>query len=311
MLRVIVLVLLGGCKGCVDPDLGADDPDDTLPGDPPVTDTAPEIRDTVVVPCDLPEVEPNDAVGDATPLAMEALGCGVFQTTVDGDFWRFHLDEDAWIAVDAPAFTIGSSARLSMALTHLGTNQSVGVTHYNGVPEAHVIVPARAGDWQVFLRQHVGDQGLPGEGDDFFYELRASVTKAPLLWDLDEGANEAAGAAQLLLDAEGEVAVFGVLADAGDEDWYEVRVPSGVHVARFDVDAAGFGSPMDPTLRIEAAGQPTQTRESGVVGWDLDPFVEQQVDSATIYKLRVMDDQARSGAMMWYVLRVTVEAGGG
>lgn len=304
------LVLLGGCKSCADPDLDADDPDDTLPGDPPVDDSAPAPGDSLVAPCDAPEVEPNDAVQDATTLPMEALACGLFGAPVDGDFWRFSLPEDAWIAVDAPAFSIGSSARLSLALTHLDTNQSVGVTHFNGVPEAHLIVPAAAGSWQVFLRQHVGEQGLPGEGEDYFYELRASVTKEPLRWDVDEGPNAAAGAAQLLLSDVGEASVFGVIADAADEDWYEVRVPGGGHVVRFDVDAAGFGSPMDPTVRIEAAGQPAQVRESGAVGWDLDPLVEQQVDGATIYKVRVFDDQGRAGAMMWYVLRVAVAEGG-
>ena len=69
---------------CQDPPLPDDNDDDTdqeTTGDTsttPTADTGPEL------PCDVPEVEPNDTLNEPTELPMDRVGCGGFDA--EGDF---------------------------------------------------------------------------------------------------------------------------------------------------------------------------------------------------------------------------------
>lgn len=310
VVRYVWLIVLAGCSRCRD-DLEPFDPYPTDPGDPPVEDTDDSDAggESAQPPCAVPETESNNAPGEADELPMERRACGTFETSFDGDYWRFEVPEAGWLALDADGYRIGSSARLSVALADLTSGRTVGLSGWAGIPEVHLRIPASPGPHQAFVRQVLGEDGSAGEGPDFFYELRASIAKPPAVWDLDEGTNDSKAAPQRLLAAAGAVSVFGVVSDPADQDWYEVVVPAGRYTVTFDVDAHDVGSAADPAIDLDRQLPGDGVFDVGPLGFEVDPWVELRNVGAETIKVRVLENAADAGPAYWYVLRVTVEEG--
>lgn len=310
MLRASPVWVLSCALAACRPGLPAGDKPTDDDTEPPVTDT--DVGDSDVDsdppgPCDVTEVEPNDAAADGTPLPLEVTGCGGFQSEPDGDHWRFDTVEEGWLAVDVTSLRIGSRAQVTLALSGPGVN--VGVTHWEDLPEVRFRMPVGPGAWQALVRQRVGTDAFPGRGADFFYEVRASSSKAPLDWDVEEGVNEAWETPQVLDATTGAVTLFGGLSGQNDEDWYRVDVPAGRHRVVLDVDAHHDGSAMDPVIRtVDGDGDVVDTVTTGQLGWEADPWTELFLTEATTLVFEVADEGRQHGAATWYVLRVSVEA---
>lgn len=307
---VAVALLVGGCH----PSLPTDDkPDDPGIDDPPVDDTDPARDDTAPTPpCALPETEPNNAIGEANALPTDVQACGTFGATTDADFWTFTLAEDGWLAIDVDAFTLGSEADVTLTLSSTDLSDvAFGIGAWQDLPDVRVRFPSPPATYTAFVRQLVGTDATPGEGDDFFYDLIASSAKAPVSWDMGEAANDTRQTAQVIASADTPpegVAVFGDFT-IGDQDWYQVVVPPGRHTVTLDVDAHEFGSVADLALRlVDDAGTLLQVVDDGRLGWERDPYVALPSLGGETITVQVVEANARAGRPFWYTLRVKVEA---
>lgn len=308
-MRWLTPLLLGiaGCKGCHDLDL-PDDPPPTETTDPPADSFADTTPDTdPEPPCEVPEVEPNDSFATAGVLPMEKTGCGTFLSSFDADFWDFSLDERGWVAVDVDGFLIGSEARVSLTLSS-DAGVRAGVLAWNGYPEAHLKFPSDPDHFQAIVRQSVGESGQTGEGPDYFYEVRASSTKAPVVWNATESANETVGAPQRLLTGAGDARLFGGIADDADQDWYEVVLPATRYRLEAEVIAHSEGSAGDFAIELWRSGRKIGTWTSGRIGIEPDPWLQHDSLAPETLQLRVVEEDADAGAPLWYLLVLHVEA---
>jgi hypothetical protein len=259
----------------------------------------------------VPEVEPNDGPDQAQALATETWACGVFDDENDADFWTFTLPEDGWLAVDAPGASLGSDAYVSVTLASDDLDVAFGIASSGELPEVHVVFPSTRSTWVATVRQTVGFGAVRGGGPDFFYELRASSTKAPIDWDVEEGSNDAQGAAQRLVtatDADVTTRVLGDLDDAADQDWYEVEVPGPGWAVTFDVDAAAEGSAADVALQVIDEAGASHGIKKDVDEVSPDPFFTRLSTAAGVMRVRVSEESGASGPPTWYRLTVTAEA---
>jgi hypothetical protein len=307
------LLVLTGCKGCVSlqPD-GPDDPDLTEETDDTVDSDVLDTEDTgPEPPCAAPEVEPNNSPDQANLLPLERWACGVFETTLDADFWDFEHVEDGWIALQVDAWRRGSRADVDLSLTSEDVDVGFSMQRWQDTPDVLIRFPARVGNYQALLRQTVGNVVDPGQGEDYFYQVRASVTKPPLDWDVFEADNDSLETAQLLVTGltDAPFRVFGEVESSGDQDWYEVVLPAGRQTVTFDVQAHEFGSAGDFALERwrEGNSRPSSRVVGGRLAFEDDPYLTYDSFEAERVFVRVVEENTEDGAPFWYVLTVTVE----
>jgi hypothetical protein len=195
-----VPVLLTACRGCAcGPELPSnnDDPHkqdtatiDTQWVDTSVVDTAPP------PPCDVPEFEPNDSVPDAQDLPIEELACGVFATSGDYDWFSFEVaEEDAWVSVVVDAADIGSPANATIMLGAGDFSAWVTVDDWQTSEDPWLVFPWAESSSFVFALLEAEGQS----GEDYEWEVRASITKEPVPFNVTESDdNDAAADAQTL-----------------------------------------------------------------------------------------------------------------
>ncbi len=303
------LLALSGCQGCVDIDLPPDPPDTDEEQDtdtPPIdSDTGPE------PPCAVPEAEPNNGWDEANALPLERRGCGVFESSFDADFWDFELTEQAWMSIDIDAFSLGSSADVSLTLSSEEADVAFGMVYYRDTPDVHVRFPTPPASYQMFIRQVLGLPESLGEGEDFFYEVLVSSSKPPVLHTVLEAPNDTLQTAQTLITAPtlGEpVVLMAGLDSSADEDWYEISIPSGRHRLVVDMAAHELGSGGDFALeRFDAAGVKQGLSRRGELGWERDPWYELQTSASQVLYLRVIEEGGGYGLPFWYSLSITLE----
>jgi hypothetical protein len=275
---------------------------------PPLPDeTAPDDTDTAVdAPsrCAVADAEPNNAPGLALALPLETRACGDFETPYDADFWTVTVPEPGWLALDLAGYSVGSDAWLSLTASRDGA--SVGINAYLSLPEAHLVVPTEAGAWLLMARQSISDLGGQGSGPDYFYELRASVTKPPLDWDRTESTAHGTPATAEALPATG-VVVYGTTEVSGEADWYRVTLPEGRHRVTLAVQAHALGSPGDFGLEVRAPGEPAVFVSAGPVGNEIDPSVVVDADAGGDLLVRVVEETGQGTPVTWYALHVSVE----
>lgn len=302
------LVGLGWLAGCscqpglpspdapTETDTGAASPADTSTGD-----TAP------APPCGAPEIEPNDAVGTATRLPMETIGCGAFDAPLDLDYFAFDLDEEGWVQVKVWARPLGS-----VADTHLVVTADDGTaatrTDDEGTSDSSLTFPGRPQQYRVQLLEQNGN----GETARYFYELVAAVTKPPVAWTrLEVEPNDASASA--ITVADGDV-IFGGMGATSESDWYAVAIPPGKHTFTVDVDAYEFGSTGDFSLVLyNAALEPLPLGcrdcviETPPDRFARDPRLVWDSPGNEVLYLRLFEDAGRSGDAVWYAMSVTLE----
>lgn len=307
--------LLGtaGCQGCGA--LPIDGPDD-----PTLTETA-EHSDSEVMesadtapepPCEIPEIEPNNSAEEANILPLERWGCGEFDRTIDADFWEFDLAETGWMAVRVDAWRLGSRADVSLTITSEEADVFFNMYAFQDTPDVRVAFPSPAAHFDALIRQTVGG-GTAGEGERYFYEVRASSVKPPLVWDTIEADNDSRESPQNIVtgitDPGDPLTVFGQMEAPGDEDWYEIIVPPGRHTVTLDIEAHDFGSVGDFALERYKEGNtaPSDRKRAGLLGIEQDAYMTYDTYEAERILVKVIEEDTQTGRPYWYVLSVTVE----
>lgn len=301
-----MLGALGTAAGChcrPDPSV----PDDSDP--PPDTGRTVPTADTAPEPaCPTPESEPNNTAVDADVLTVDVDACGWFQAPNDPDFWAFDVVTEDWLGVWADARENGSLANPGVFLQ--GPGFVVQRDDGDETADARLLFPAPTGSYTITLRE----QGFQGEDDGrWFYDLQATVQKAPRLWTTVElEPNDARTDGTPL--AHGDAA-FGVIADPDDEDWYAVTVPTGRHTVTAWIDAFAMGSPTNARLYLRDADGVSPGCGStnagcqfdrGPIGFETDPWLEHTSEGDEVLYVRVVPEDDRGSPIHWYVIELSV-----
>ncbi|MEZ4318081.1 MAG: hypothetical protein R3F61_11275 [Myxococcota bacterium] len=297
-------LLCAGCHCRPDPSVPDTDADDTSrPRDTAPEDTGPE------PPCALPESEPNNSGPEADLLPLEIEACGQFRAPGDSDFWSVELTEESWLGIRVDARENGSFANPAVVLS---ATDGLAVLRSDGseTADVHLLFPTVARDFTLLVLEE-NQQGDVGQR--YFYDVIATVQKAPREWTRVElEPNDARADAVPVLDGD---AVFGVIEDNDDGDYYRIDVPVGRHTLRVSVDAFDMGSPADTVLYLQnAAGMspicPTSAGcvfARGEVGFERDPSFEFTSEGDETLYVRVLPETGLGSPVHWYVLDVALE----
>lgn len=294
----LLVGLVAACKPGlpVDPDVRPDEP-------PPPDDTDVDSDAGPIDRCAVREVEPNATAAEATALPLEARACGAVDVAGDADAWSFALDQPAWLEVRVDAARLGSRADVLVDVEGGGLRATA--TDVPDGTDARLVVPAEPGSFVAVVQP----QGPQAGGADFFYEVRASVTKPPLDATTAEAADNDTVAQVLASEATGAggVVLVGGWSDPGDVDTYAIEVPAGAHRVEIAGLAHPYGSPSDMLLRfVDAAGETTSTVASGAFGDERDPAWEATRTGPVTLRVQVVEERLRAGPAYWYGLRVAV-----
>jgi hypothetical protein len=241
------LALLG-CQTCNACTPGTPAPPDTDPleetGETGETADTQETADTSPPPpCAFPEEEPNYNFDEANLIQMEQYACGAFGTAYDFDVFEFEAPA-GWIEVDVDASERGSPAEPIMLMEQLD-GEAVAVPDSALSSDPWVVLYAdEPATWFVALTQGASF------GDDMTYRFMALQTKAPVVWDVDEGDNHTAADAMPLDWGE---RVMGRADSNTLSDWYRIEIPDQGDdkvTLRFEVDAQRLGSPLDARFNL-------------------------------------------------------------
>ena len=102
--------------------------------------------------------------------------------------------------------------------------------------------------------------------------------------------------------------VLGWFQDALDIDWFAVDLPAGKQTIEIDIDAWEEGSAGNFKLIVyDESGTSLGTFYGGEMGWEQDPYVQLSVPGNQRIVFRVAEEQDRSSAMCWYLLKLNLE----
>lgn len=304
------------CVGCVEPDFPVD-PDDPVidETDPPedTAETAPPEDTTPPPPCDLPESEPNDAMGDADEILLERTACGGFTQEDDGEWLTFPAEDAAWIRVSVEAAGMGSAADVAFSIMSLEFFEVTVITPTMYWEDPWIVFPALGDEaYHLYLSERSGQYG-----DDHEWELLASEDKEPVAWNVAEvEGNDVAAKAQTL--APGDV-VLGTIDSSSDYDWFHISVPDvGEKIAwDFEVEAYTSGSPLASRLSLydeQIVGADVDdvdflaTSFADADSYDRDPHIELQSEGAAEWYLLIKnpstDGDDGGSAFHWYTITI-------
>lgn len=305
LVRVLGLFGVAGCNCRPDPTVPSMPIDDTAPPPAATADTAPPPR------CAIEESEVNNEAATADELPLDRRGCGLFQAPNDPDFWTFDVPESAWVGVWLDARENGSIADPGLFVVGPG---GLVVARDDGDETADVrlLFPAPVGTYTLTVREE-GFQGA--EDGRYFYDLLATVQKAPLEWTgLEVEPNDAV--AQATPAGPGDV-LLGALADPDDDDVFRVAIPVGRHELTARIDAFTLGSPADLMMNLVDAGgsspgcgasNPSCEFRRGEVGFERDPWLQYTSEGDEVLYVRVRSEDGFGSPIHWYALSVALVA---
>ena len=293
-----LLILLTSCDGCRPQLPSSTDPPPEQDTDRP-DDSAEETGDSGPPPrCETEEIEPNDLPDSQQTIPMEAWACGSFDRAYDIDWFQFTTVESGWVEVSVEAAARGTSANPQFLLT--GPDDSALALDAYLTTDPRVVFPSAAvGDYQITLN----DTYLAGN-EQYGWWMIASITKAPVVWDVSEvEPNDAMTTAEELAVNQ---TVFGYVGRAGDYDWYHIVTADEAATITFTVEAFAKGSLADLTLQLyEPDGTVIRVDRQGEIDYDRDPWFEQRVVGATEWYLQVQTADDRGSSFHWYTLNIT------
>jgi hypothetical protein len=300
-------VVLAGCQCRPDPSVPTPADTSEPPTDTARTDTAPP------PPCAWPESEPNNSDAEADLLPLEAFACGTFGAPADSDFWSFPVTEDTWLGVRVDAAENGSFANPAVVLSG---DDGLAILRNDGseTADVHLLFPTAPRNYTLLVLE---ESGQGDSNDRWFYDVMATVQKAPIDWTRSEvEPNDTVADVELANPALSGDLVFGVLDDGDDRDLLRIDVPVGRH--EITVAAKGFdlGSPADTELLLlDSAGDSPGCGPGnggcvfrrGAIGFERDPVLTYSSDGAETLYVRVQSEDDRGSAVHWYVLDVRIE----
>lgn len=312
LLLLFPILLSAGCKSCVNPGVPGPQGKDTQPGDSGDTedteetahtgDSSPPIDTTPEPPCDVPEVEPH-SVSDPQELPLDQWACGSFSSMADWEYFQFRVDQPDWVRLAIRASSIGSSADVAIVLAD----------DDDGSYYANVASSAESSDpFLVFPSDEARDfvvamgESYYGYGDDYTWEMMATVTKPPVEWTTEEvEPNDDIGAEAPI--AEGEV-IFATISSTSDFDRFSFEIPDDAkRDVRVTVVAIAEGSPADTRLlAYDPEGKLAKSAASGESLYDRDPVLEFSTDAAGTWTLLVREDYDKGSPFYWYTIQLEI-----
>ncbi len=249
------------------------------------------------------ESEPNDVAGQADAAALGDTASGVVTPAGDADYWTFAATAGTWLDIDVDAAEVGSTLDPTLELlapdgvTTLAFNDD-----FDGLDSRLRYQIQADGQYYLVVRDF---SNTGGAGHTYVIHF---ATQAPCaaVGNEAEPNDDAATAGVLAVGGDGT----GVICPAGDLDWWAVAASVGATL-EFDVDAAQFGSQLDPVLCLVASdGQTVITCNDDADG--LDSRFEYSVPaSGTLYPV-IFDAFDGGGAGYTYTLHVrSVQPGPG
>lgn len=279
--------------------------DDTGTEDTGPVDTGPPL------PCDVPEVEPNNPYSEAQELPLEQWACGSFGDSSDAaEIFYFENTEPGWIRTWARAFEIGSLADVMLTLS--SNDGPYGASRLDNADSTDVMMVIPVDDEYGFYATLNESFGL--SGDEYRWEFMASEVKAPVEWSVvEDDDNDTMDDAMPVADGD---RVFAKMNTSADIDWYRIELPEGRVDLTLDIDGWQYGSPADTTLffyRSDGTKYGHSYGNSGASsgGTNADPKYDASPTSGGTWYIKIfpdVDDVGGSGgAAYWYVLDVSVE----
>lgn len=295
---------LQGCKSCFAPSLPSPDlPKTDTQDDDSATDSADSgdsgpIDTTPPPPCDVPEVESNNNPNEPQALPLDQWACGIFDTTIDPEAFGFSTTQADWIRLEVRAVSIGSEADVSLNLFEPDGDISAAWTGSTYSTDPFIVFKVdKARDFVAML-----SDAYYGYGEDWFWEMMVTVTKAPVEWTAEEAEpNDEDTEANALTPG---TTSLGVISSSSDLDWFKVSVPDAEkHTLRVRVYAARHGSPVDlKAIVYDPSGNWAETSLTGENGYDRDPWLDVTTDEAGDWTILIRDEFAKGSPIYWYTI---------
>lgn len=311
-LLLAVLPLAQGCKSCFAPslpsptvtkddsDAGDTDAETGETGDSTPVDTTPP------PPCDVPEVESNNNPSEPQDLPLDQWACGTFETQVDPEFLTFSTTQADWVRLEVRAVSIGSEADVSLNLYEPDGDYEAAWygSEYSSDPFIQFKTD-EARDFTVML-----SDAYYGYGEDWFWEIMATVTKAPVTWAAEEV--EPNNYNTEPTEVTSGVTTYGVISSSSDLDWFKISVPDAdKHTLRVRVDAAGSGSPADLRAVVyDPSGSWAKTSLTGEDVYDRDPWMDVTTDMAGDWTILLREDYEHGSPIYWYTVVIELDPEG-
>lgn len=307
---MVLLVLLGGCNGCLPKPPYPNNPDDPrldtseLREDSGDTDTSG--GDSALPPrCDFQETEPNNSLEAIEVVPMEQWICGDFSAYLDLDWFEITTNQAGWMKIQVEAALRGSSANPQVQLSGFD-DDAVVFDGYLTTDPLLVFPFDEAGTFQLTLAE---TNLLYGE--DYSWYMLTTLAKPPVEWDTEEVEpnDEAAEATPITI---GQTA-FGTIEASGDFDVYTFSTTSeGEQTLIFDVTGFTEGSPADLMLVLYDSDGVThlKTKYSGEIAYDHDPYFQKKITGLKDLYLLVRTEDDKGSRFHWYTVSVTEAATG-
>jgi len=291
------------CQGCKPelPNVDTSEPQDSEKDDSDSAQDSPVDTDTAPPPpCEFPELEPNNNPGQATVAELEAWACGVFEAAYDFDHFQVEVPYAGWLKVDVDAAERGSSAA-PFLFVESDSGLGFGADAEASSTDPLLVVPIpSSGTFTILLTD-----GYNGSGLDFDYQVKTSLTKAPLSWDygMTDGTSKDAPMSMDWGDR-----VYGVVDDSQTVHWIELPVPEGKADVQFQVMAHRYGSPLSSTLRLfprsdgELPDKPTELANSDPDSSSWDPILRLSAEGEESWVVSIkVTEGSGTGDLYWFV----------
>lgn len=315
--RILSLILLApmvvnaGCKACFTPTLPGPDIKDTHTdsgetGDTQETaetgDTSPPVDTTPEPPCDVPEIEPH-AYSAPQELPLDQWACGYFEYNFDYEYFTVTTTQSDWVRFQIKASSIRSSADTTVLIV----DSSDGSRYANVTGGAETVDPfavfpiSEATEFRAVL-----GETYYGYGEDYTWEMMATITKPPVEWTATEVEPNDDETTAIAL-AEGDV-MFAISDYTDDLDNFKISIPDErERYVKVTVVANAEGSPADMrVIAYEPDGTYRKAASSGASAYDRDPILEFTTDVAGDWIIELREDYSKGSPWYWYTLSVEI-----
>ena len=267
-------------------------------------------------------MEPNQNPEDWQDLVLDRWMCGAFLEPMDGDVFSFDVESDAWVRIWVRASALGSMANPRL-FVYDEDDEFTGSFEDSFLSEdidrTFKLDEARSLGIGLF-EQNIGTLQY---GEDYFWRMRVSITKAPVKWDYEE--EEPNNSKADAMPVESGDRVYGWVENGTKNDWFALEIEEPYTDVVVETDAWVHGSPLNPELEVkgpelvlddgeyvlETIGQ--EDRHDSSSNYDAKVSFTAEVPGQYLIRLGACCERTpsrRKGGMpFWYVLDVSTSPG--
>lgn len=311
ILLTLPLAMSAGCKACFTPSLPNPNVKDSKTDSGETGDTSetgetgessPPIDTTPEPPCDVPEIEPH-SYGSPQELPLDQWACGYFESKFDYEYFRVETTQADWVRFQINASSIRSSADTTALIVDIND----GLKYANVTGGAETVDPFAVFPISAATTFHIVlGETYYGYGDDYTWEMMATITKPPVTWDSEElEPNDEPDGAQSI---SGNEVVFAHSDYTGDLDNFKFNIPDGAErYVKVEVVAVSVGSPANMHVTAyEPDGTARVGASAGETSYDRDPILEFTADIAGDWVIELREDGNKGSPWYWYTVVVTI-----